>query len=71
MYACVWVYVCESAGIHGDQKRVWDLLTLEFTGGCEVPGVSTGNWTWVLWKQDMLVTSEPSLQPSDSALRKF
>ncbi|CAO2640058.1 hypothetical protein LEMLEM_LOCUS25181 [Lemmus lemmus] len=39
----------ETVGTHGGQKRTLDLRT-EATGNCELPDVSAGNQTRVLWK---------------------
>jgi hypothetical protein len=51
------MYVCEDA--YRSQKREWDHLKLEFTGGCELPDMSSGNLTQVLWKRGMCLSLDP------------
>lgn len=58
-------YVCSPhvCGIHGSQKRVMDPLRLELQTVMRCH-VGAENGTWIL-EQQMLLTTEQSLQPDE------
>ena len=42
-FASIYVHVSYAQSAYRSQKREWDHLKLEFTGGCELPDMSSGN----------------------------
>lgn len=62
---CMYVYLPECLPGH----RLWDLLELEFRGGCELPDVDTGNQVWVLCRIRALLIPEPlAISPASTFL---
>lgn len=70
---CLWVYVYEYTHLCTCEQRPEEGIKSTgagATGGCELTILFAGNWSWVLSKSSVFLTSEPSLQPWFYLLRQ-
>lgn len=58
VHVCVYEYECSA---HGGQQRAPDSPAAVPSGGCELSGMDSGNRTWVLSKQGVLLTKRSEL----------
>lgn len=68
MGTCVYPYMSMhvSVGANGGQKKVTDLLELEFKGSCMVSNAGAEDQISVLWKNEwclLLITEPPNSPP--------